>query len=84
MNVRPSEFGAKKAEMNPIKRYYTKPTRKNAINAMCACCMGCMSSEQGNGQDDHLERGFRTEIRSCTALACPLFMYRPYQGGSNG
>jgi len=79
MSPRISEPGAKKAEMNPIKRYYAKPTRKTAINGMCAYCMGCTSSEQGNGQEDHLEVGFRTFIGNCTALACPLFNFRPYQ-----
>lgn len=28
---------------------------------------GCTAVEQGNGQIDHLEPGFRTEIRDCTA-----------------
>lgn len=79
MSKRPSESGAKSSEMNPIKRYYAKPTRKTAINAMCAYCMGCTSVEQGNGQEDHLERGFRNEIKHCTSPACPLFDFRPYQ-----
>ncbi len=79
MSRRVSESGANKREMNPIKRYYVKSTRKAAINAMCAYCMGCMSTEQGNGSQDHLEPGFRTEIRNCSAPACPLFDYRPYQ-----
>jgi hypothetical protein len=76
---RPSEPGAKKAEMNPVKRYYAKPTRKSAINAMCAYCMGCTAIEQKNGQEDHLEHGFRNEIKHCTAPACPLFRFRPFQ-----
>ena len=50
------------------------------INAMCAYCMGCTSNEQGNGLTDHLETGFRTSIKQCTAPACPLFRFRPYQG----
>jgi hypothetical protein len=79
-----SEPDAKKQECNPIKRHYAKPTRKTAINAMCAYCMGCTSVEQGNGQDDHLERGFREEIRHCTAPACPLFSFRPYQHAESG
>ena len=79
MNARASEPGAKKAEMNPIKRYYAKPTRKTAIFAMCAHCMGCTATEQGNGQEDHLEPCFRIEIRNCTAPGCPLFHFRPYQ-----
>jgi hypothetical protein len=79
MSLRPSETGAKKPEMNPIKRYYAKPTRKSAINAFCCYCMGCTAVEQGNGQEDHLEQGFRTFIRQCSAPACPLHDYRPYQ-----
>jgi hypothetical protein len=79
MSMRPSEPGAKKVEMNPIKRYYAKQTRKSAINAMCCYCMGCTSVEQGNGQEDHLEQGFRIEIKHCTSQACPLFQYRPFQ-----
>ena len=77
---RPSEAGAKKAEMNPIKRYYAKPGRKSAINAFCSHCCGCEASEQGNGHREHLEAGFRTFIRQCTATGCPLFRYRPFQG----
>ena len=70
----------KKPEFNPIKAYYAKPTRKYAINAKCAECMGCEADEQGYGREDHLERGFRGEIRNCTAPACPLYDFRPYQG----
>ena len=77
---RASEPRASNREDNPIKRYYAKRGRKNAINAMCAYCMGCTSVEQGNGQIDHLEQGFRTEIRHCSASACPLYDFRPYQG----
>ena len=79
MSKRPSEPGAKKAEMNPIKRYYAKPTRKSAINAMCAYCIGCTSVEQGTGQEDHLEQGFRNEIKHCKSPACPLFRFRTFQ-----
>jgi hypothetical protein len=79
MSLRPSEPGAKKAEMNPIKRYYEKGGRKRAIDAMCASCMGCTSVEQGNGQEDHLEQGFRNKIKHCTSPACSLFDFRPYQ-----
>ena len=79
MNARRSESGASKREMNPIKRFYAKPTRKTAIFAMCAYCVGCTSVEQKNGQEDCLEVGFRTYISKCTAPACPLYRYRPYQ-----
>ena len=66
-------------QTNPIKTYYAKPTRKYAINAKCAECMGCTASTQGKGYTDHLEAGFRTLIRNCTATGCPLFQFRPYQ-----
>lgn len=79
MSIRLSEPGSKKPEMNPIKRYYAKPTRKTAINVMCAYCVGCTAIEQNNGQGDHLEQGFRTYINKCTAPACPLYTFRPYQ-----
>jgi hypothetical protein len=79
MNARKSEPGAKKAEMNPIKRYFEKGGRKRAIEAMCCYCMGVTAVEQGNGQIDHLEPCFRTYIRECTARSCPLYAYRPFQ-----
>ena len=72
-------FEKKPAEYNPIKRFYRNPTYLKAIRAKCAECMGCEADEQGHGRKDHLERGFRDEIANCTAPACPLFMYRPYQ-----
>lgn len=75
MSLRISEAGAKKAEMNSIKRFYAKPTRKAAINAICAYFISCTAIEQENGQEDHLERVFRTEIRNCIAARCPLFRY---------
>jgi hypothetical protein len=79
MSPRKSEPGAKKPEMNPIKRHYEKPTRKTAITAFCCYCVGCTATEQNNGEIDHLEPGFRVYIRGCTALACPLYSYRPFQ-----
>jgi hypothetical protein len=83
MSRRASEPNASNREMNPVKRHYSKPTRKSAINAFCAYCMGCTSVEQGNGQEDHLESGFRTYIRECTSTGCPLFEFRPYKGKSD-
>ena len=50
---------------NPVARFYTlAPTRTRAIEAKCAECMGCTK--------DHLEEGFKNEIRFCTAPHCPL------------
>jgi len=65
-----------KPENNPIKRAIRKPTYLNAIKAMCAHCMGCTL--------DHLEEGFREEIRNCIATRCPLFPFRPYKGETRG
>jgi len=58
---------------NPVKRFFAlPPSRKRAIEAMCASCMGCT--------EDHLEEGFKSEIRNCSAQRCPLHVHRPYQG----
>jgi hypothetical protein len=57
---------------NPVERFFAAPpSRKGAIEAMCALCMGCTK--------DHLEEGFKGEIRNCTAPHCPLHPLRPYQ-----
>lgn len=56
---------------NPIEKYHQKPTRGNAIKAMCAQCMGCTAERQ--------EPGFRSDIRDCASEACPLWKFRPYQ-----
>ena len=57
---------------NPVARLYDHAsTRKRAIEAKCAECMGCTK--------DHLEDGFKNEIRNCTTLACALYFFRPYQ-----
>ena len=69
------------AEYNPVTRGLQNPTRKNAINAKCAECMGCTSALQGDRYADHLEPGFRTLIAECSAPSCPLWTWRPYQKG---
>ena len=57
---------------NPVERFFAlPPSRKGAIEAMCASCMGCTK--------DHLEEGFKSEIRDCSAQHCPLHLLRPYQ-----
>lgn len=64
----------KRPEHNPVARLAAmgeKPGLRACINAMCAHCMGCTA--------DHLEPGFRAQIRACTAPACPLHPVRPYQ-----
>jgi len=58
---------------NPVERFFAlPPSRKRAIEAMCASCMGCAK--------DHLEEGFKSEIRNCSAQHCSLHAHRPYQG----
>jgi hypothetical protein len=83
MSSRTSGPRAKKAEMNPIKRHYAKPTRKTAMNAMCAYCQECTCVEQGNGREDRLMQGFRKDIRNCPVTNCPLWEFRPYQKSDN-
>jgi len=50
-----------------MKRAYLRAvggkSRPNAIRAFCAECVGWE----------------RAEVRACTALACPLYAYRPFQ-----
>jgi len=61
-------------ETNPIARFRANPTRKSAIHAMCAHCMGCTV--------DSLEAGFRADIRDCASKDCPLYDFRPFQRGA--
>jgi len=64
----------KSPEHNPVARIAglgKTPSLRAHIDAKCAECMGCTP--------DHLERGFREQIRACTAPACPLWPVRPYQ-----
>ena len=57
---------------NPVERYYILPkTPKRAIAAKCAGCMGCTK--------DHLEEGFKNEIRNCSSHDCSLYLFRPYK-----
>ena len=58
---------------NPVERFFSLvPSRKRAIEAMCASCMGCTK--------DHLEEGFKSETINCSSQQCPLYVHRPYQG----
>ena len=58
---------------NPVERSIAFPlSRKRGIEAMCASCMGCTK--------DHLEDGFKKEVRNCTAKHCPLGVHTSYQG----
>jgi len=59
-------------DQNPVRRAIgNKTSRRDAINAFRAQCMGC--------DEDYLEPGFRTEIRNCTSRKCALWHFRPYQ-----
>lgn len=60
-----------KPQSNPLLKFAEKPTRAYAIRAKCAECMGCTK--------ESINPGFRKMIRDCTAPACPLFQFRPYQ-----
>ena len=73
---------------NPVSRHHAllasgKRSMRAAIDAMCAHCMGCTAKEQGLGEDDWIEPGFRKSIRNCTSPGCPLRGLRPFQGGSH-
>jgi hypothetical protein len=64
------------SKFNPILRYMKNPSsRKLAINAKCAECFGCTP--------DHLEKGFKDSISSCSSESCPLHRFRPYQANKS-
>lgn len=46
-------------------------SRAYAVKAKCAECVGCTPN--------HLERGFKESISSCSSYTCPLHRFRPYQ-----
>ena len=57
---------------NPLQRFLLNPSsRAYAIKAKCAECVGCTSN--------HLEKGFKESISSCSSYSCPLHRFRPYQ-----
>ena len=57
---------------NPIEQFQSHPlSRAYAIRAKCAECVGCTP--------DHLEKGFKESISSCSSESCPLHRFRPYQ-----
>ena len=47
------------------KAFIGKVSPRQAIKAFCLHCTGYV----------------RKDVTNCTALACPLFAYRPYQAG---
>ena len=68
-------------EHNSVVRFYAgnKRSLRGAINAMCGTCVGTTASAHGEGFKDRIEPGYRTEIRCCTVLSCPLHGLRPFQ-----
>jgi len=57
---------------NPIKQFHRNSmSRAYAVKAKCAECVGCTQN--------HLERGFKESISSCSSYSCPLHRFRPYQ-----
>lgn len=68
----PGSPQARQADQNPVRRNVGNTTsRAAAIAAMCAHCHGCDAEK--------VERGFRDEVRSCTARDCPLWHFRPFK-----
>ena len=50
-------------QLSSFEAAYAKKSRVAAVKAFCTECMGYTPSE----------------VRGCTALACPLYEYRPFQ-----
>ena len=48
---------------NHYRKAMTGRCRTAAVKAFCLECMGWQ----------------RTEVRNCTSVACPLYLYRPYK-----
>ena len=58
-------LGAPKSYQGIMERAYTGNSRTTAIKATCLRCVGYV----------------KADIRGCTALACPLWTFRPYVDG---
>ena len=59
-------------ERNPMRRFFLAGgSRKAAIDAMCAHCLGCSI--------DSVEPGYQAAIKHCRSEACPLWRFRPYR-----
>ena len=57
---------------NPIGQFRANPSsRAYAVKAKCSECVG--------STPDHLEKGFKESISSCSSESCPLHRFRPYQ-----
>lgn len=66
---RMAEEGIKPKVLNPIEKLKEKPTRVNAIRAMCYQCFGAEGADPG----------WKNHIRHCTAKDCALYQFRPYK-----
>lgn len=65
--------GATEVEQrNPYQKWRDKDTRTTVIGAQCVRC---------TGTDDpaHPAQGYRSDIKSCSDLTCPLRHWRPYR-----
>ena len=64
------------SDFNPILQFQSRPSsRAYAVKAKCAECVGCTQN--------HLERGFKESISSCSSYSCPLHRFRPYQANKS-
>jgi len=60
------------SDFNPILQFQSRPSsRAYAVKAKCAECVGCTPN--------HIEKGFKESISSCSSYSCPLHRFRPYQ-----
>ena len=61
---------------NPIQQFTNNSgSRAYAMKAKCAECVGCTPN--------HLEKGFKESISSCSSYSCPLHELRPYQAAKS-
>ena len=64
------------SDFNPILQFQSRPSsRAYAVKAKCAECVGCTPN--------HLEKGFKESISSCSPESCPLHRCRPYQANKS-
>ena len=64
------------SDFNPILQFQSRPSsRAYAVKAKCAECVGCTP--------EHLEKGFKETISSCSSESCPLHRFRPYQANKS-
>ncbi len=79
MKSTPPDTRGMTLQHNLYAKWNDKPDKSSsmraAINAMCAHCMGCSA--------DHMEPGYKEDIKNCTSTACPLWHFRPYKVKDN-